>query len=98
MIDTPLLGFDEDEEKRETLKIWLYQYFINFQVERLMIIVYNLTVIQIQILKLLELKVQLIIKMKRMSIFMDFTQLEKIFQRNKMKLSYQKLWVKLAEL
>lgn len=47
MIDTPLLGFDEDEEKRETLKIWLYQYFINFQVERLMIIVYNLTVIQI---------------------------------------------------
>ena len=45
MIDTPLLGFDEDEDKGETLKIGLYQYFINHQDDGQMIVVDNLNVI-----------------------------------------------------
>ena len=44
MIDTPLLDFDEDEKQGETLKMGLYQYFINHQENGQMIIADNLNV------------------------------------------------------
>ena len=47
MIDTPLLGFDENEDAFEgdTIKRGLYQYFIDHQGEGQVIIVDNLNVI-----------------------------------------------------
>lgn len=47
MIDTPLLGFDENEDgfEGETIKNGLYQYFINHQGDGQVIIVDNLNVI-----------------------------------------------------
>ena len=47
MIDTPLLGFDEDEDgfEGETIKLGLYQYFINHVGEGQVIIVDNLNVV-----------------------------------------------------
>ena len=47
MIDTPLLGFDENEEEfdRETIKNGLYQYFFNHLGNGQVIIVDNLNVI-----------------------------------------------------
>lgn len=47
MIDTPLLGFDENEDgfEGETIKNGLYQYFINHQGDGQIIIVDNLNVI-----------------------------------------------------
>lgn len=47
MIDTPLLGFDENEDgfEGETIKKGLYQYFINHQGDGQVIIVDNLNVI-----------------------------------------------------
>lgn len=47
MVDTPLLGFDENEEAfdGETIKNGLYQYFLNHQGDGQVIIVDNLNVI-----------------------------------------------------
>ena len=47
MIDTPLLGFDENEDgfEDDTIKNGLYQYFINHQADGQVIIVDNLNVI-----------------------------------------------------
>lgn len=47
MIDTPLLGLDENEDEfdGETVKIGLYQYFINHQGEGQIIIVDNLNMV-----------------------------------------------------
>ena len=47
MIDTPLLGFDENEDgfEGDTIKNGLYQYFINHQADGQVIIVDNLNVI-----------------------------------------------------
>jgi hypothetical protein len=47
MIDTPLLGLDENEDglNGETIKYGLYEYFINHQGDGQMIIVDNLNVI-----------------------------------------------------
>ena len=44
MIDTPLLGLDENEDTfdGETVKRGLYQYFINYQGDGQVIIVDNL--------------------------------------------------------
>ena len=46
MIDTPLLGFDEDEESfdGDTIKKGLYQYFINHPGDGQVIIADNLNV------------------------------------------------------
>ena len=47
MIDTPLLGLDENEDEfdGETVKTGLYQYFINYQGEGQIIIVDNLNMV-----------------------------------------------------
>lgn len=80
MIDTPLLRFDEDESKSETLKIGLYQYFINHQGDGQVIIVDNLNVIPDIDFEGLRVKVTIYYKMKEMVMPMYFYQVgKKIF-------------------